>query len=95
MKTTKPLPSKTFCVLPFMHIATNPGGSYRLCCNSNPNNNQIKDENGKPFKIFKHSVEEVWNSESYKNFRRQFINGEMPSTCERCYREEDSGIRSP
>ncbi len=95
MKTTKPLPSKTFCVLPFMHIATNPGGSYRLCCNSNPNNNQIKDENGKPFKIFKHDVEEVWNSEHYKKIRKQFIDGEMPSTCERCYREEDSGIRSP
>jgi len=95
MKTTKPLPSKTFCVLPFMHVATNPGGSYRLCCNSNPNNNQIKDENGKPFKIFKHDVEEVWNSDHYKKIRKQFIDGEMPSTCERCYREEDSGIRSP
>ena len=78
-----------------MHITTNPGGSYRLCCNSNPNNNQIKDENGKPFKIFKHDVEEVWNSEHYKKIRKQFIDGEMPSTCERCYREEDSGIRSP
>ena len=95
MKTNKPLPSKTFCVLPFMHVATNPAGSYRLCCNSNPNNNQIKDENGKPFKIFKHGVEEVWNSEHYKKIRKQFIDGEMPSTCERCYREEDSGIKSP
>ena len=91
----KPLPSETFCVLPFMHVATNAAGSFRLCCNSNPNTNQIKDENGKPYKIYKHTVEEVWNSEAYKKFRRQFINGEMPETCVRCYREEEAGIRSP
>lgn len=95
MKTTKPLPSDTFCVLPFMHVATNAAGSFRLCCNSNPNTNQIKDENGKPFKIYKHTVEEVWNSKDYKKFRKQFIDGEMPETCVRCYREEEAGIRSP
>lgn len=92
---TKELPSDTFCVLPFMHVATNAAGSFRLCCNSNPNTNQIKDENGKPYKIYKHTVEEVWNSDHYKEYRRQFINGEMPKTCERCYREESAGIRSP
>ena len=79
-----------------MHVATNSSGSYRLCCNSNPNTNQIRDpETGKPYKIYKHSVEEIWNSEQYKEYRRQFMNGEMPKTCERCYREEAAGVRSP
>ena len=78
------------------NVATNAAGSFRLCCNSNPQTNQIKNpENGKPYKIYKHTVEEVWNSPQYKEFRRQFINGEMPKTCERCYREEEAGIRSP
>lgn len=79
-----------------MHVATNAAGSFRLCCNSNPNTNQIKNsETGKPYKIYKDSIETVWNSDAYKEYRRQFIAGEMPDTCERCYREESAGIRSP
>ena len=38
---TNKLPSDTFCVLPWMHLATNPGGSLRVCCNSNPKTNRI------------------------------------------------------
>jgi len=90
------LPSKTFCVLPWMHVATNPGGSYRVCCNSNPSNNQIRDpETGKPYKIYKHAPEQVWNSPDYQDIRTQFLAGEKPKTCERCFREEDAGIISP
>lgn len=93
----KQLPSETFCVLPWMHVATNPGGSLRLCCNSNPKTNRIiKDEDtGKEYKIFRDPIEDAWNSPTYRNFRRQFLNGERPDTCERCFREEDAGVRSP
>jgi len=38
---SKKLPSDTFCVLPFMHAAVSPTGSFRVCCNSNPKNNKI------------------------------------------------------
>ena len=93
----KKLPSKTFCVLPWMHLAVNPGGSFRVCCNSNPKNNKIiKDPNTqKEYKIFRDSVEDMWNSPTYKEFRRQFLNGERPETCQRCFREEDAGVRPP
>ena len=93
----KKLPSKTFCVLPWMHLAVNPGGSFRVCCNSNPKNNKIiKDpKTQKEYKIFRDSVEDMWNSPTYKEFRRQFLNGERPETCQRCFREEDAGVRSP
>ena len=30
----KKLPSETFCVLPFMHAAISPTGSFRVCCNN-------------------------------------------------------------
>ena len=94
---TKKLPSKTFCVLPWMHLATNPGGSLRICCNSNPKTNRIiKDpDTKKEYKIFRDSMEEAWNSDTYKEFRRQFLAGERPETCVRCFREEDAGVRSP
>jgi MoaA/NifB/PqqE/SkfB family radical SAM enzyme len=94
--TYRQLPSDTFCVLPFMHIATAASGSFRVCCNSNPNTNQIiNPENNKPYKIYKHKIEDVWNSPTYTEIRRQLINGEKPEMCVRCFREEDSGIRSP
>lgn len=94
---TNKLPSDTFCVLPWMHLATNPGGSLRVCCNSNPKTNRIiKDpETKKEYKIFRDNMEEAWNSDTYKEFRRQFLAGERPETCVRCFREEDAGVRSP
>lgn len=96
MKTDKPLPSRTFCVLPFMHVATNAAGSFRVCCNSNPNTNQIiNPETDKPYKIYKNDLEEVWNSPTYTKIREEFIKGEKPEMCVRCFREEDAGIRSP
>lgn len=89
------LPSETFCVLPFMHVATNAAGSFRVCCNSNPNINQIiNPENNKPYKIYKHSIEEMWNSPTYTEIRRQLIAGEKPDMCVRCFREEAAGVRS-
>lgn len=94
---SKDLPSDTFCVLPFMHVAVNPGGGYRVCCNSNPKNNKIMkdDDPKKSYRIYKDNIEDVWNSKHYQEIRRQFINGERPETCQRCFREEDAGIRSP
>jgi len=86
--------SDTFCVLPFMHVATNAAGSYRVCCNSTPGENTILQENGKPYKIYKHDLDEVWNSPTYKTIRKQFIDGERPDMCARCFREEDAGVRS-
>ena len=94
---SKQLPSDTFCVLPFMHAAVNPGGGFRVCCNSNPQNNKVlkDDGSGKAYRIFKDDVNEMWNSNWMKDIRKEFINGERPETCQRCFREEDAGIRSP
>lgn len=93
----KKLPSDTFCVLPFMHVATNPGGSFRVCCNSDPKTNRIiKDPaTNKEYKIFRDDISEMWNSPTYKEIRQEFIDGKRPSMCSRCFREEDAGIRSP
>ena len=45
--------SKTFCILPWMHLATNSSGNYRVCCNSTPGKNFILDKTGAPYKIYK------------------------------------------
>jgi len=86
--------SKTFCVMPWNSIATNASGVYRVCCNSTPGKNTINDENGIPMKIFQHTPKQVWNSPTYKKIREQMLAGERPEMCERCFKEEDSGIDS-
>jgi len=89
-----PKKSKTFCVLPWMHLATNAGGSLRVCCNSIPDLNYIEKDNGKPYKIQRDDITEAWNSTTYKTIRQQMLDGERPAMCQRCFREEDSGLQS-
>jgi molybdenum cofactor biosynthesis enzyme MoaA len=86
--------SKTFCVLPWMHLATSSTGNLRLCCNSIPNINLIRKEDGTPYKIYYDNIEEAWNSPMYKTIRKQMIDGERPEACARCFTEEDVGARS-
>lgn len=86
--------SKTFCVLPWMHIATNSTGKLRVCCSSKPGSNYILDPSGKPYDL-RTDIGEAWNSATYKTIRTQMLNDERPEMCIRCYREEDAGIKSP
>ena len=84
----------TFCTLPWNQIATNSRGHYRLCCNVAPVVGIIKNDNGVPYNIYEHTIEEVWNSDNYKKIRKQMLNGQRPEACARCFKEEDSGIKS-
>jgi organic radical activating enzyme len=86
--------SKTFCVMPWNSLATNASGIYRVCCNSTPGKNTIKNENGEPLKIYTHLPSEAWNSPTYIEIRKQMLNGERPEMCERCFKEEDAGLES-
>tara|TARA_B100000212_G_scaffold130283_1_gene97687 strand:- start:885 stop:2036 length:1152 start_codon:yes stop_codon:yes gene_type:complete len=86
--------SKTFCILPWMHLATNARGRLRVCCNSTPGKNFIEKTDGTYYKLFKDNLEEAWNSEVYQKIRKQMIDGERPDMCQRCFREEDAGVRS-
>jgi molybdenum cofactor biosynthesis enzyme MoaA len=86
--------SKTFCVMPWNSIATNASGIYRVCCNSTPGKNVINDDNGQPTKIFKNSPSQIWNSYTYKKIRAEMLSNVRPEMCERCFKEEDSGIES-
>ena len=84
----------TFCILPWMHLATNASGNLRVCCNSTPGKNFIMKDDNQIYKIQRDDVEEAWNSETYKTIRTQMLNGERPEMCARCFKEEDVGIWS-
>jgi len=84
--------SPTFCVLPFLSIATAPSGNLRVCCNSIHGKNLILKPDGSPYKIDKDDLKQAWNSPSYKkisnksalsvyNLTHYNINGQDTSQC--------------
>ena len=76
----KALNSETFCLLPFIHMATKTDGDMKLCCRSWPVGN-----------INETTMKELWNSDKYKEVRRMMLNGERPKECDACWRQEDIG----
>lgn len=99
--------SKTFCILPWVHLSTRPDGSMRVCCTANassvgPTNDKLhggmvgvlKDEEGRPNNLNVSDFLSSWNSTYMKNIRLQMLNGEKPASCIKCYKEEDAGHNS-
>ena len=77
--------NKTFCILPFVHIAADPDGSIKPCCTSF---DKIKKENGQSYNLGHDSIEEIFNSPDYKDIRKKMIAGEEISGCSECYQQE-------
>ncbi len=99
--------SDTFCILPWVHLSTRPDGSMRVCCTANassvgPTNDKehggqvgiLKDEEGRPNNLNVSDFETAWNSKYMRNVRKQMLNGEMPPSCLKCYKEEAAGHNS-
>lgn len=99
--------SDTFCILPWVHLSTRPDGSMRVCCTANassvgPTNDRehggmvgiLKTDDGKPNNLNVSDFLSSWNSSYMKNVRKQMMNGEMPPSCLKCYKEEAAGHRS-
>ncbi|HMN69117.1 MAG TPA: twitch domain-containing radical SAM protein, partial [Bdellovibrionales bacterium] len=77
--------SKTFCPLPWVHQATYSDGSILLCCVA---------ENESDKNLNRGSLKEAWNSEHWKNTRKQMLADQAPTACQRCWVEEKNGYRS-
>lgn len=96
------LSSKSFCPLPWIHIATRPNGDVRLCCTANASGagyDDVKDaglikKDGIAMNLRDHTVAEIWNSAHMKQTRIQMLNNEYPTSCIKCYQEEQNGIVS-
>jgi MoaA/NifB/PqqE/SkfB family radical SAM enzyme len=93
--------SKSFCPLPWIHLATRPNGDVRLCCTANASGAGTSDkesglvkDNGVNMNLQTHSIEQVWNSSFMKQTRLQMLSQQYPPSCTKCYHEEDNGIVS-
>ena len=94
--------SKTFCPLPWLHLARRPNGDVRVCCTANASGAGKQDEktvglvkkDGVAMNLRDHTIEEVFNSHHMRRTRLQMIKGEIPSSCVKCFEEEEKGITS-
>ena len=84
----KPLPSNTFCILPWIHFFHEPSGNIQPCCSANTINKQFG--NLRDFD----SAESVMNSASMREVRTDMLAGNKNSACSQCYREESVGLNS-
>jgi organic radical activating enzyme len=82
---------KTICMLPWISIETSPIGTARPCCLAI---DEIVDDAGRKYDLNETDLQTIYNSKYMQNLRQQFLSGEKPSTCMRCWQEEDAGRAS-
>ena len=78
--------SDVFCMVPWTHMHAFPDGRAYPCCmavDSLPIGNLKQD-----------TMETVWNSDTYKNIRKNMVNGERSVECTKCYEQEANGFVS-
>jgi hypothetical protein len=79
----------------------------RVCCTANassvgPTNDKeyggqvgvLKDEEGRPNNLNVSDFLSSWNSTYMRNVRKQMLNGEIPPSCAKCFKEESAGHQS-
>lgn len=93
--------SSTFCVLPWIHLATRPNGDMRLCCTANASGagedhevGLVKTEDGRPTNFARTSPLEAFNSEYMCSVRKAMLDSKIPASCVGCFKEEEQGIVS-
>jgi len=87
---------KSFCVLPFIHLATHPIGTVTPCCITDMTNDMstAKGKDGHNMFLDQDKLEDIANSDIFKEVRRKMMNNEFPSECKTCYFYEKNGIYS-
>lgn len=80
--------SESFCIMPWVHLATEPTGEVKICCLAK---DRIRDENNKRYNLGYTDVNEIYNSAHFKDIRKRMFNGEKIGQCSHCWKEEDAG----
>ena len=84
------LPEK-ICILPWISIETSPTGTARPCCLAK---DELKDPQGVKYNLNVNTLEEIYHSYEMQLLRRDFLYGQKPATCQRCWDEEAAGRTS-
>ena len=84
------LPEK-ICMLPWISIETSPIGTARPCCLAV---DEITKPDGTKYSLRENTLEEIYHSEYMQDLRKDFLAGNKPETCRRCWNEEAAGRTS-
>lgn len=82
--------SKTFCILPWIHIHAYPTGEVWPCCAAEHNGMQATPLGN----ARENTLEEIWNGDRMKQMRTSLLDEKTDSYCVRCYEREESGFMS-
>ncbi len=82
---------KTFCILPFCQAMITNDGKVKLC-SLNHGTNLVSE--GRILSLHQSSLEDIWNSEYFRQLRRQMLAGEKIASCAKCYTLEAEGSTS-
>ena len=90
--------SQSFCVLPWIHLATRPNGDMRICCVANASGAKsgdytvglVKMEDGTPANFNTTLPSEAFNNEYMKSIRKTMLEGKIPASCIKCFQEEEN-----
>jgi len=85
------IPHDKFCVLPWVSLEASPIGTVRPCCLAD---DEIIDNNGTKFNLSNASLKAVQDSQYMYQLRQEFLTGQQPDTCRKCWNEENSGRTS-
>jgi MoaA/NifB/PqqE/SkfB family radical SAM enzyme len=85
------IPHDKFCVLPWVSLETSPVGTVRPCCLAD---DEIVNDHGEKFNLATATFEQIRNSRNMQQLREQFLAGQQPETCRKCWQEESAGRTS-
>lgn len=74
--------SKTFCMLPWVHMHAFPDGRAYPCC--------LSDYWHPVGDLRKNTMEEVWNQDAYRTMRQNMMQDRPCKECTKCYEQEDN-----
>lgn len=82
--------SNSFCVMPWVNLATETDGRCKLCCLV-MTEKYIKKDDGGDFRLQKDSIEEIYNSAYMRDVRTKMLRGETVPDCAYCDIQERQG----
>jgi MoaA/NifB/PqqE/SkfB family radical SAM enzyme len=85
------IPHDKFCVLPWISLEASPIGTVRPCCLAV---DEIADARGAKFLLGQDTFDNIRDSDHMTQLRNEFLAGQQPPTCRRCWAEEDAGRTS-
>lgn len=86
----------TFCVLPWIHLATHPIGVVTPCCISDMKDgaSDSTKSNGERMFLGHDKLPDIANSDKFKSVRKDMMEGKEPHICRNCYFYEKNKVGS-